>query len=146
MIGAITEDFGGEARSFRVLIAELRAVQKKCGVGPAVIAARLARCVQLKNQNPKASVLELAVLGLGEWNVDDVREPILQGLMGGGMDPNAAGKLVRTWIDERGFKGLVENAALALVCVVAGVEMEDEGEGELTAGPGKTKPATRKAS
>lgn len=139
MQGAIEEDFGGEPRSFLVRIGELRAIQTKCSAGPAVVAQRLARCVAVVEAKPDAQVGELAMLGLGDWNVDDVREPILQGLIGAGMSPNDAGKLVRTWVDERGFRGLVENARLALLVLVAGVATpEDDPVGEPKAGETRT--------
>jgi hypothetical protein len=131
--GQITEDFGGEPRPFCVRIGELRKIQDRCGAGPAQIAERLARCVTTYTTNPAATPLQLVTLGLGDWRVDDIREPIFQGLIGGGMNPNVAGKLVREWVDDRGFRGLVENAGLALTLVVAGVEAP-AGEGEPPAG------------
>jgi len=133
--GRIEADFGGEPRFFRVANGELRKIQEKCDAGPAHIAAAIAPCVQAVRQNPKATILELALAGLGDWMVDYIREPVFQGLLGGGMSPNEAGKLVRTWIDDRGFKGLVENAGLALTLIVAGVDSpEDEEPGEPDAG------------
>jgi hypothetical protein len=84
---------------------------------------------------PAASILEQATIGLGDWKVEDVREPIFVGLVAGGLSPNDAGKLCRTWIDERGFKGLVENAELALTIILVGLDIpEDEGLGEPVAG------------
>lgn len=137
---AFTEDFGGEPQQFRVLIPELQAIQKKCGVGPATVAYRLAHAAMVRRRNPKATTLELMAQNLGDFTVDDVREPVLQGLLGGGMNPNVAGKLVRTWIDDRGFKGLVENIDLALMCISIGFE-EPESLGETQAGT-KTSPPT----
>jgi hypothetical protein len=136
--GAIEEQFGGELRFFKVGIGELRAIQAKCDAGPAEIARRLARGVMALRAGSNAAIGELAALGLGEWRVDDVREPILQGLIGGGLSPNDAANLVRRWIDERGFRGLVENLTLALELVVAGVaQPEDERLGEREAGAQK---------
>lgn len=142
--GSIEEHFGGEARQFRVALGELRKIQIKCEAGPATIAGRLARCAQVLRQMPKATALELALTGLGDWRVDDIREPIFHGLMGGGMSPNDAGKLVAEWIDKRGFRGLIENAELALALVIAGVaQPEDDQVGEPAAGTTKAK-RTRK--
>jgi hypothetical protein len=135
--GHIEEDFGGEIRRFCVRIGELRKIQDRSGAGPAQIAERLARCVTTYTTNPQATPLQLVSLGLGDWRVDDIREPIFQGLIGAGMNPNLAGKLIREWVDERGFRGLVENAGLALTLVVAGVEAP-AGEGE--SGAGETAP------
>mgnify|MGYP001627483063 CR=1 FL=1 len=130
------EMFGGEERSFRVALAELRAIQSACDAGPAVVAERLARCVQVKRAHPQANIFELLALGLGDWRIEDVREPILQALIGGGLSPNAAGALVRRHIDDRGLKGLVENVELALVCIAAGVadDEDDPAMGESPAG------------
>lgn len=130
------EMFGGEERSFRVALAELRAIQSACDAGPAVVAERLARCVQVKRAHPRASVFELLALGLGDWRIEDVREPVLQALIGGGLSPNAAAALVRRHIDDRGLKGLVENVELALICIAAGVadDEDDPAMGEPPAG------------
>lgn len=119
--GWIEEPFGGEDRRFRVAIRELRLIQAKCAAGPPELARRLARGVLQRRATPNATALELSVRGMGEWNVDDVREPILQGLVGGGLSPNDAANLVREFIDDRGFKGLFENVELALTLVIAGV-------------------------
>lgn len=129
--GSIEAQFGGELRLFKVRIGELRAIQAKCDAGPAEIARRLARGAMALRAGPNAAIGELVALGLGEWKVDDVREPVLQGLLGGGLSPNDAANLVRQWIDERGFRGLIENVPLALELVVAGVaQPEDERVGE----------------
>ncbi len=129
--GVVEEDFGGEKRLFRIRCGELRKIQETCGTGPGEVARRVARGVAVRRANPKASILDQVAIGLGEWRVDDVREPIFLGLIGGGMAPNDAGKLVREWIDDRGFHGLIENLDLALVLLVAGIdEPEDDRVGE----------------
>lgn len=141
--GRITASFGADERTFFCGIGELRAIQETCGVGPAVLAERLARCVQVLADHPKATLLELAGLGLGGWRIDDVREPILSGLIGGGMGPGEAHRLVKTWIDDRGFKGLMENAATALTVLIAGVaEPEGDEAGEPQAGAETTETPT----
>lgn len=139
--GRVSEQFGGEERAFLVRIGQLREIQKKCGAGPAAIAGRLARCVNLRQARPQATILELAALGLGEWTVDDVREPILQGLVAAGMPANDAGGLLKTWVDDRGFAGLLDHVELAFLLIVAGVEAEPD-QGETTAA--KTKARTGK--
>ncbi len=92
--------FGTEERKFRLGLGELRAVQEKCDAGPGEIAQRLAPIVRaVRAKLPLADIL----LGgmMGSWRVDDVREPILQGLIGGGMTPTEAGVLVRREFDAR---------------------------------------------
>lgn len=139
------EMFGGEERAFRVLLGELRAIQQACDCGPAVVGQRLARCAQVKQENPQASVYQLLALGLGEWRVEDVREPILQGLIGGGLSPNDATRLVREHLDGRGFKGLVENVELALLCIAAGLQDDEDdpavGEPQAGEAPSPNSPA-----
>lgn len=146
-VGPIEDEFGGEVRTFRVLVAELRQIQTVCGAGPGEVAHRLAQSVQALHTMPKATVLQLAAAGVGSLNVDDVREPILQGLIGGGMTPNEAGRLVRRWIDGRGFDGLLENASLALKLIVAGYSQPEEtAPGEPEAGAAVASPATGSTS
>ena len=137
----VTEGFGGEARTFLVQIEQLRAIQEACGVGPAEIVTRLAVPVDLLRNNPKATVFELALQGLGTWSIDMVRAPILHGLVGGGLTMAQATRLVRQNIDMRGFVGLVEHTILAFTLVVAGVSQPaKEGElGEGQAGPTETR-------
>lgn len=129
-------EFGGEERPFRCLHAELRKIQANCDAGPSEIARRLAQCVRVQRQYPKASILEQAVLGLGDWRIEDVREPILQGLIGGGMTAGDAFKLVRSNIDERGMRGLVEHAELALTVMLTGAQLPEDypAPGETRAG------------
>lgn len=125
MIGII-EEFGGEQRSFLLAIGELRKVQDAAGASPVVIARELSRCVAVLRAHPKASLFEQLQIGMGDWHPEFVRQPILQGLIAGGMAPNAAAKEVRQHIDERGFLGLVENAPLALTLIVAGVSQPED--------------------
>lgn len=125
-------DFGSAKEAFLVRLDELREIQKACDAGPFDIAHRLATAVNVLRLNREATKLELAVLGLGSCRVDDVREPIFQGLVAAGMPPIMAGKLVKRWIDDRGFSGLIENVELALSLVVAGIE-EEEPLGESSA-------------
>lgn len=152
----VTDWFGGEERSFRVAWGELKKIQLACDKGPPDIAFSLHRCVAIL-QNDRARVaaakeqgldaqpmglMDLVGLGLGDWRVEYVREPIYHGLVGGGMSPNEAGKLIRAHLEERGFLGLVENAELAFSLLVAGASAPP---GEPSAGepkPEETPPAS----
>lgn len=143
MAEALTAEFGGEERRFLLLLGGLRQVEAKCDKGSAEILHSLARCLQVQKAYPNATLLEQSAMGLGDWRVDYIREPILQGLIGGGMSPNDAGKLVRTWIDERGFQGLVENAWLAWMALGLGWSRpaeDDAGESEAEAQTAKASP------
>lgn len=77
---AITIPWADGEFTFDLRLKEVRALQEKTGLGPAVILMRIQS---------------------GEWKVDDYRETILQGLLGGGMSAPEASKLVRLWVDER---------------------------------------------
>lgn len=142
------EMFGGEERPFRCLLGELRKIQVACDAGPSLVVSRLARCVQVQRQHPKAGPLELAILGLGDWRIEDVRETVFICLVAGltaanvPNAPNVAGKVVKTWIDDRGFIGLYENAELALTLIIAGgarpedYVIKEPGSGESAAAEG----------
>ena len=111
----ITLPFGAEERPFRLAIGEWRRVQEACDAGPAEILSRLApmfEAVRLGLQFDQAA----AAGALGRWRVDDVRAPILHGLIGGGLAPAAAAELVRTWVDAR---PLVETVPVAYQVVLA---------------------------
>jgi len=127
--GSIVRLWGDEERTFRLRIAEWRKVQEKCDAGPGEIAARLSTWAAVRRAHGKASIIEIMAMGgLGRWRVDDVREPLFQGLIGGGMDPTSAGRLVRALHDER---PLLENLELALAVVLGSlIGAEDEPVGE----------------
>lgn len=131
--GKVTHWFGGEERTFLIRLGQLREIQRRCDAGPATIAHHLARAVAVRQARPDAGFLDLALAGLGDWRIDYVRSPILEGLVAGGMSANDAGQLVKTHIDDRGFRGLLENVDLALTLIVAGVdtgEAKDEEDGD----------------
>jgi hypothetical protein len=86
----------------------------------------------------------IAAGALGAWRVDDVREPLYRGLIGGGMTPTEAGKLVRELFDER---PLLENIDLALAVVLGSLLAPDdeplgesEGEAATTGSPEASSP------
>ena len=115
--GSVTRDWGDGERTFRLGIGDWRKIQETCDAGPGEIAARLATWAAMRRANPTASVIDiLAAGGVGRWRVDDIREPIYRGLIGGGMEPTAAGRLMRDLHDER---PLMENLDLALEVVLA---------------------------
>ena len=87
--GLISLDWADGHHAFRLAIAQLRELQDKTGVGPAALFDRLAS---------------------RQWRVDDLRETIRLGLIGGGMDPLDALALVRRYVDDR---PLMENVLIA---------------------------------
>ena len=89
--------------TFRLRIGELMELQENCDAGPPLVLARL--------QN-------------AAWHVNDVRETVRLGLIGGGLSPGQAHKLVARYIDERPFAEYVLVAEAALAAALYGVEEE----------------------
>lgn len=142
--GEATADFAGEERSFRIRLGEIRRIEAKCGgdrpVGIGEVCRRLAKAsfVMAKCRNPDGSLdLGLALANGIEIFADDVRAPIYEGLVGAGMATGAATAMVRMEIDDRGVRGLLENAPCALMVLVGSQETPkgDDPPGESKAGP-----------
>lgn len=97
---------------------ELAALQDACDAGPFVILARLAS---------------------SQWRLEDVSTTIRLGLIGGGIEPPKALKLVKTYVESRP-QDLVLNASFArgiLETAIMGAPEE---------APGEQSPATEKES
>jgi len=99
---------GGE-HSFLLNIDLLRALQEKCDAGPAFILKRL---------------------GQSEWMVDDIVSTIRLGLEGGGMEKEAARKLVTKVLDDRPITELVITAQAVLMAALYGAEDDPTGESQ----------------
>ncbi len=99
--------FGGEDRLFRLNIGRLRALQEKVDAGPMELLSRLSA---------------------GTWRVDDIREVLLQGLIGGGMSSPDATRLVKTDFDDLPLQPFVQIAQAVVMTALVGAE--DEGAGE----------------
>lgn len=129
--GEITLPWGDEDRTFRLGIREWEKVQEKCDAGPAEILGRLAPVFAASEQG--LSLKQIIAAGyLGRWRVQDVREPLYRGLIGGGMEPTEAGKVIRDLVDER---PLIEPVCVAYRVVLASIMgAEDEPAGEIEAG------------
>ncbi len=134
--GEITLPWGDGERTFRLGIGDWRKVQEKCDAGPGEILARLAPVFHATQQGLKFD--QIVAMGyLGRWRIDDVREPLYRGLIGGGMTPTDAGKLITELVDER---PLLEPLSIAYQVVLASVVgSEDEPLGEQT-GEAKVSP------
>jgi hypothetical protein len=98
----------GEYR-FRLPIGQLRELQEKCKAGPPEVFFRL-----------QANV----------WRVDDIRETIRLGLIGGGMQPTQALSLVTRYVDAR---PLMENYEPAMqiigTALLGAVDDQPRGKG-----------------
>lgn len=84
---------------FRLRIGELRELQEKVNAGPQTVLQRLAT---------------------GAWYVDDIRETLRLGLIGGGLAPAKALKLVERYVDAED-RPLIENAPAAQAVILAAV-------------------------
>lgn len=94
---------------FRLPIGQLEELQEKCDAGPPLIYQRLSSQT---------------------WHVHDVRETIRLGLIGGGLKPPQALKLVKRYVDEQ---PLIDNVLIARAVLHAslfGVEDEQPGKSE----------------
>lgn len=142
----VTLVFGDAERTFRLGIGELRQVQEKCDAGPEEIAARLLPSVH-GVEKQLALPIALAHGLVGRYRIDDVREPIYRGLIGGGMPPSEAGPLVMDLVDGRPLR---ENVTLAYAIIVVALQgAPDEPLGEPEGGAtkaAKRSPARKSAS
>jgi hypothetical protein len=125
----ITLPWGDQDRTFRLRIGEWRKIEAKCNAGPEEIAARLSPSIAAMDSG--LSSLQAANLGMvGKWRVDDVREVILQGLLGGDdkMGPVEAAQLIKAWVDERPLR---ENVFVAYAICMASISgLNDDAPGE----------------
>lgn len=141
----IRHQFGTEEHGFLLRVGEWRDVEKACDAGLGEIAARIAPLVALVDLAGKetAGGLMQAITagGLGRLRLDDVRAPILHGLIGGGRTSTEAGALVKTVFDEAVAAGqgpLLVFAPLALGIVLQAItglpdELEEPAPGEAEA-------------
>lgn len=109
--GAITTKWADGEYTFRLAIGQLRELQEKCDCGPPEILARLAA---------------------QRWRIDDLRETIRLGLIGGGTTPVAALKLVERYVDDRPLLESVTVASSILLAALVGAD--DDPVGKETAG------------
>ena len=107
--GSITLVWGDGEHRFRLAIGQLRELQEKCDAGPAEIANRLAD---------------------GRWRVNDVRETIRLGLIGGGTAPADAHRLTVRYVEERPWLESVPAAQVELMAALVGAPEEPVGKAE----------------
>lgn len=89
--------FGDDEYDFRLGWGEIVELQEKLGCGPHFLLNRLQT---------------------GEWLVQDISQIIRLGLVGGGLEPVAAVRLVKRYVEER---PPLENHQLAFVVLTAGL-------------------------
>lgn len=113
--GILVRPFGGEERTFLLDIDRIRALQSKTDCGPIELIRRMES---------------------GHWFVDDLRETLFQGLVGGGATQLQATVLMRDNFDkqQRGIAQFVPLAHEVLTAGVFGPADEEVSPGEQTAG------------
>lgn len=140
--GEITHPFGENECVFRLGIEQWRKIQERCDCGPPELLMRFAPIVRAMQAGLNYGQM-IAQGMLGTWRVDDLREVLLQGLIGGDMGATAAGILVRQQFDERMSW---EHAPLVFSIVQTSLmPPEDESLGEKKGATTKQKPVRRRS-
>ena len=103
----VTFDWGDGTHSFRLAWGQLAELQEKCDAGPYVVLQRLHS---------------------GAWRIEDISNIIRLGLIGGKMEPVAALKLVRTYVEARPPMENLVPAQVILSAALMGAPEETVGE------------------
>lgn len=119
----VRQEFWDQAYDFRLGIAELEELQERCA-DPDGRAA-----------SPPAVLRRILA---GDWRVQDLRETLRLGLIGGGLDRGAALKLVGRAVQPGNLLPCVAAAAVVLQAALTGVEDEPLGEPEAEGRTGET--------
>lgn len=115
---SLTIDFGDGTYKFRLGYRELMELQEKADAGPAWILQRL--------MSPNAE-------NRG-WRVEDIANVIRLGLIGGGMAPTEAVKLVRRYVEGRPMMESVFPAQNILAAALVGAPDEEKKSADQAAG------------
>lgn len=99
--GTLSLAWAGGEHLFRLDIAGAEKVQDECDAGPPYVVSRLAR---------------------GLWKVQDVRAPILWGLIGGGMPAADAQKLVKQYLIPPMAQHVMVAQAIVTAFIVGGID------------------------
>lgn len=105
----VTLKWADGEHAFRLGIGEIRELQEKCDAGPQHIYRRLSD---------------------GTWRLDDIRETLRLGLIGGGLEPIPALNLIERYVDARPLVENVPPAQAVLGAALVGVKDEPLGEGD----------------
>lgn len=102
-------DWADGTHSFRLAWGQLAELQEKCDAGPYVVLQRLHS---------------------GAWRIEDISNIIRLGLIGGKMDPVAALKLVRAYVEARPPMENIVPAQVILSAALMGAPEETVGEAD----------------
>jgi len=100
----ITLDWASGSHTFRLAWGQLSELQEKCDAGPYTVLQRLYR---------------------GDWKIEDISNVIRLGLIGGGMEPVPALKLVRGYVEARPPMESLQTAQAVLAAACIGAPDED---------------------
>jgi hypothetical protein len=143
--GAVIQSLGGVDRKFRFGLGEHRRLQE-------ALQDKMGLSLIVQNLHPFAMGLRakltleqlLSARLIGDLRVEQIGEVIFQGLIGGGASPEEAGRLRKTWVDDR---PLTESAPVAYavgLAALVGADDEDAagepqgGKAELPSQTGKS--------
>jgi hypothetical protein len=107
--GRIEFDWADGTYSFRLAWGQLAELQEKCDAGPYLVLNRLHN---------------------GAWRIEDITNIIRLGLIGGGLQPSAALKLVRSYVEGRPPMENLIPAQVILSASLMGAPEENVGEGD----------------
>lgn len=107
MQGLVELNWPGGEHAFRLRLGELQALQEKCDAGPEMVLQRIR---------------------LGVWQVNDLFETIRLGLIGGGMDRDAARRLVIDSFERTPLMEFKTPAIEVLAAALIGVPDDPAGE------------------
>ena len=125
MQGLVELNWPGGEHAFRLRLGELQALQEKCDAGPEMVLQRIR---------------------LGVWQVNDLFETLRFGLIGGGMDRDAARKLVVDTFERTPLMEFKTPAIEALAAALIGVPDDPAGEPSPAGDPTPTTDATADGS
>lgn len=118
--GQITIPFGDGRHPFALPLGQVRELQEKTGgIGPLMLLRRIQG---------------------GSWLIDDLRETIRLGLIGGGMAPVEALKLVERYCDARPPAEYAPSAHAVLLAFINGVPESKKKSGVKASGKTTTEP------
>jgi hypothetical protein len=106
--GKVTLNFGDGEYDFNIAkIGQVIELEEKCGCGVAEIFERLRT---------------------NRWHLNDARETLRLGLIGGGMEPAKANVVVRRYVDERPWREAISPAMAVLMVAMFGVPGDEPGK------------------
>lgn len=67
-------------------------------------------------------------IGEGRWRINDIRETLRLGLIGGGMPPDKALRIISRYVDDRPWQESLQPAMVVLMAAMVGVQGDEVGK------------------